>query len=92
MTWYLNFLAYCLRNRSVLAVVDWSQLAIDDVILVANRLPEIGNIIASTFNSLYNRGYDIPKWHVVGHSMGAHIAGCIGTYSNFTFLHITGTI
>ncbi|XP_011686541.1 PREDICTED: pancreatic triacylglycerol lipase-like [Wasmannia auropunctata] len=82
--------AYCWRNISVIALLDWSLLGKGDLMLVGNRTPKIGRIVASTFNSLNNKGYEMAKWHLVGHSMGAHIAGCVGTYSNFTFLHITG--
>ncbi|XP_012060773.1 PREDICTED: pancreatic triacylglycerol lipase-like [Atta cephalotes] len=81
---------YCSQNNSVIAILDWSKLTSCDLLLVSTQIDQIGQIIASTFNSLNDKGYEIAKWHLIGHSMGAHIVGCIGTYSNFTFSHITG--
>ncbi|KYN19579.1 PREDICTED: pancreatic triacylglycerol lipase-like [Trachymyrmex cornetzi] len=87
---YLNIIsAYCSQNNSVIAILDWSKLANGDLFLLSSQIEQIGQIIASTFNSLNDKGYEIAKWHLIGHSAGAHIAGCIGTYSNFTFSHIT---
>ncbi|KAG5320122.1 LIPH Lipase, partial [Pseudoatta argentina] len=83
-------LAYCSQNNSVIAILDWSNLINGDVILLATQVEQIGQITASTFNSLNDKGYEIAKWHLIGHSTGVHIAACIGTYSNFIFSHITG--
>ncbi|XP_011052769.1 PREDICTED: lipase member H-like [Acromyrmex echinatior] len=83
-------LAYCSQNNSVIAILDWSYLINRDLILLSTQIEQIAQITASTFNSLNDKGYEIAKWHLIGHSMGVHIAACIGTYSNFTFSHITG--
>ena len=90
---YFNSLAFCSQNNSVIAILDWSKLTKNyDILLASTKIDQIGEIIASTFNSLNDKGYEIAKWHLIGHSMGAHIVGCIGTYSNFTFSHITGML
>lgn len=82
--------AYCSRDTAVIAILDWSQLAMGNVTSVANGIPEISKIIASTYNTLKSKEYEISKWHIIGHSMGAHIAGCLAINVDFTFLHITG--
>ena len=72
-------------------MVDWTRLQPEEVDLaVTNWTPTIGSIVASTFNALKRKGYDVGAWHLIGHSMGAHIAGCIGKYTDFSWKHITG--
>ncbi|KAL6264029.1 hypothetical protein P5V15_004111 [Pogonomyrmex californicus] len=82
--------AYCSRNTSAIILLDWSRLARGDMLMVSNRIPEIGRIVASSFDILKRRGYELENWHLIGHSMGAHIVGCVGTYTYFNFSHITG--
>lgn len=88
-----NSLAYCSRNISTIALLDWTQLQPEKISLtVTNWTSAIGRIVASTFDTLKIKGYNVETWHLIGHSMGAHIAGCIGTYTNFSWLHITGML
>lgn len=83
--------AYCSRNISTIALLNWTQLQPKQISLtVTNWTSAIGRIAASTFDTLKIKGYNVETWHLIGHSMGAHIAGCIGTYTNFSWLHITG--
>ncbi|XP_072767821.1 lipase member H-B-like [Anoplolepis gracilipes] len=83
--------AYCSKNTSVVALFDWTQLQPEIVSLsVTNWTSTIGKIAAPTFGALKNKGYNVGTWHLVGHSMGVHIAGCIAKYTNFSWSHITG--
>ncbi|XP_029661687.1 lipase member H-B isoform X1 [Formica exsecta] len=83
--------AFCSQNTSAIALLDWTRVQPENISLdVTLWTPAIGKIAATTFYKLKSRGYNVEAWHLIGHSMGAHIAGCIATYTNLSWLHITG--
>ncbi|KAL6434223.1 hypothetical protein ACFW04_005976 [Cataglyphis niger] len=88
----LNFIsAFCSQNTSTFALLDWTRLQPEGLNISAIFLtPGFGKIAANTFDKLKSKGYNVETWHLIGFSMGAHIAGCIAKYTNFSWLHITG--
>ncbi|CAG5099570.1 Similar to Liph: Lipase member H (Rattus norvegicus), partial [Cotesia congregata] len=47
-------------------------------------------IIANTLDRLIKLGLDLDTFHLIGHSMGAQMAGFVGKYSKYTLPRITG--
>lgn len=39
---------------------------------------QLGNVLTTILLSAFRKGLDIEKFHVVGHSLGAQMAGVIG--------------
>ncbi|KAJ8943953.1 hypothetical protein NQ318_013534 [Aromia moschata] len=74
-----------------LIVVDWSPIAKMNYVTAKNAVPRIGRYVGSFIKSLTST-YNIPLWRVsmVGHSLGAHIAGAAGTALNAEIAQIVG--
>ncbi|XP_071054766.1 lipase member H-like [Onthophagus taurus] len=76
-----------LRKEDVnVFVVDWSKPAGGLYVLATFSVPKIGKIVGDYINQMITL-YQIPKsqFYLIGHSLGAHIAGCIG--ANVQGLH-----
>jgi pimeloyl-ACP methyl ester carboxylesterase len=58
--------------------VDWSLLARVEYTLAASRTVKIGERVADFIKILQSRGVGLDNVTIVGHSMGAHIAGFAG--------------
>ena len=71
-------------------MLDWSDLAFDNYIIVALRVKEIAKVVAQNLEKFALLGTEIRSLHIIGHSLGAHIGGFIGKYSKFPISRITG--
>ncbi|XP_076181199.1 phospholipase A1 [Ptiloglossa arizonensis] len=80
-----------LENRDVnVLLVDWSKIAIDlNYIYVASQVPTIGKAIAKCLEKLSEK-INLNTLHIIGHSLGAHIAGFIGRFLSVHLERITG--
>lgn len=75
-------------------LLDWSGLAFGDYARVASRVKQIAKVVAANIGKLDNNNNNNVEWssqlHVIGHSLGAQIAGFIGKYNVFQISRITG--
>ncbi|XP_058789935.1 lipase member H-B-like [Phymastichus coffea] len=82
--------AYLQRGSDNIIVLDWSSFAFGNYISVATRTKDIARYTSDTILDLVKAGMKNDSLHVVGHSLGAHIAGFMGQYLNFTISRVTG--
>ncbi|XP_076664504.1 phospholipase A1 isoform X2 [Andrena cerasifolii] len=82
--------AYLDKGDVNVILVDWGEIAIDiNYVYVASQVPVVGKAVAESLEKL-GEAIDLNTLHVIGHSLGAHIAGHIGRYMNITLSRITG--
>ncbi|KAF5304291.1 hypothetical protein FQR65_LT07983 [Abscondita terminalis] len=72
-------------------VVDWSAKATQNYFSSQAAVPKIGRILGNFIKSLIDY-YNLPveMFKLVGHSLGAHVAGCAGAVLNGTLDYIVG--
>ncbi|XP_043258013.1 pancreatic triacylglycerol lipase-like [Colletes gigas] len=70
--------------------VDWSPIAKNEYIWATRRVTMIGQYISSMINFLETQGMNVSTLTVVGHSLGAHIAGLAARNANGTVLYVVG--
>ncbi|XP_015108334.1 pancreatic triacylglycerol lipase isoform X2 [Diachasma alloeum] len=70
--------AYLKRGDHNIVAVDWSELAGGNYMQVISQVEEVGAYIAQGINGMLEDGISPSRIHVVGHSMGAHVAGTVG--------------
>lgn len=58
--------------------VDWSKGAKENYIMASGYMEKVGSFVANFVEWLISRGSHINDFHVIGHSLGAHIAGMTG--------------
>lgn len=73
-------------------LVDWSKIAGGiDYINIAKRTVDVGSCVARFLEFLVEKGADLDDFHLIGHSLGAHVAGFAGAaLRNGTVARITG--
>lgn len=71
-------------------VVDWSRLAALIYWSVVKYTTPVGEYIGGFLNTLDILGYDLTKIHLIGHSLGAHIAGIAASWVDSKVGRITG--
>ncbi|KZC03801.1 Venom phospholipase A1 [Dufourea novaeangliae] len=82
--------AYLDKGDVNVILVDWGEVAIDiNYLYVASQVTVIGKAVAESLKKLVEV-IDLNTLHVVGHSLGAHIAGHIGRFVSVTLSRITG--
>lgn len=74
-------LAYLATQDVNVVLVDWSSVA-DQLYLTARRaVVPVGEFLAQVLDWLVQTaGVSLDKVHIVGHSLGAHIAGTVGEH------------
>lgn len=73
--------------------MDWSVLCEFEYISAMNGVREAGQYLADFIKWLKNMGVSLDDIHLVGHSMGAHVAGVgAGRVKNGKVGRITGIV
>uniref|UniRef100_A0A1B6CJQ3 Lipase domain-containing protein n=1 Tax=Clastoptera arizonana TaxID=38151 RepID=A0A1B6CJQ3_9HEMI len=72
--------AYLQRGDHNIIVVDWGVLANKPAVQAAIYTNNVGQALAMMIDGLVSSGYDASLLHLIGHSMGAHVAGFVGNY------------
>ncbi|XP_017765759.1 PREDICTED: pancreatic triacylglycerol lipase-like [Eufriesea mexicana] len=73
--------AYLKNSDYNVVVMDWGQIAVGPYIWVSDRILIIGKFAAKMVSFLESQGLDENKLTIVGHSLGAHIAGFASYYA-----------
>lgn len=81
---------FSIRDFNMLTV-NWEELAENIFYLtVASQTKQVGQIVAEFIDELVDRGVNINKIHLIGHSLGAHVCGYAGRFFNGKIRRITG--
>ncbi|XP_039313434.1 pancreatic triacylglycerol lipase isoform X2 [Solenopsis invicta] len=81
--------AYLERNDHNIIGLDYRDIASDNYVKVAENIPHVGDVVASTLEEMVKSGFDMEKFHIVGHSMGGQVAGYIGRKIKYQIPRIT---
>ncbi|CAD1478768.1 unnamed protein product, partial [Heterotrigona itama] len=80
--------AYLDKGDVNVILLDWGDIAYHiNYVYVASQVAAIGKVVAESLNQLIEL-IDLDTLHVIGHSLGAHIAGNVGRFANIS--RITG--
>lgn len=92
--WLQNIKSSFLREFDVnVVIVDWNELAKNDIYpLAAFSTRYVGSRVAELVETFIHT-YSITgqNFHLIGHSLGAHVMGYAGMFANETIFRITGS-
>lgn len=85
------FLEFLLKEDCNFIAVDWEELAnnVNYYSSASNTLP-VGNLTGDFINFLIAQGVEVNQFHVIGFSLGAHVAGNAGAVLKGLIPRITG--
>lgn len=83
--------AYVEHVKSNVCGVDWSRLALTEYSLAANNTKIVAKYVIKFIETLQMNGLLLNQVILIGHSMGAHIAGIVGNQLNGEVAKIIGT-
>ncbi|XP_058796347.1 lipase member H-like [Phymastichus coffea] len=83
-------LAYAERGDHNVIATDWRRLAGQSYPSVAGSARLVGRALAGAVDEMVGKGLPPRTIHVVGHSMGAQVAGQLGRHASFQLSRITG--
>ncbi|XP_066507968.1 lipoprotein lipase-like [Hoplias malabaricus] len=78
------------EHNANVVVVDWLDRGSQHYHTSAENTRLVGQDVAKLINWLESIGYPLEKLHVLGYSLGAHVAGIAGNLSNNKVNRITG--
>ncbi|KMQ84535.1 pancreatic triacylglycerol lipase, partial [Lasius niger] len=67
--------AYVKNEDCNVIVVDWSKISYKPYIWASKRVGIIGQFVSTMIDFLEKQGMDLSKTILIGHSLGAHVAG-----------------
>jgi len=70
--------------------VDYGKLANDSYSVVARNAFHVADVLTMILDKMAKSGFDTEKLHIIGYSLGSHIAGYIGKKVSFQIPRITG--
>ncbi|KAK2575778.1 hypothetical protein KPH14_007163 [Odynerus spinipes] len=82
--------AYLKRNEHNVLAADYRKIAALLYHEVVMKAPDVGRVLAEVINKIVTLGINSETIHVIGHSMGAQVAGHVGRQTNFKLSRITG--
>ena len=72
-------------------IVDWSQFSVKvDYHVPASLTLNVGKRVAEMIDFLVSKGMNPNTLTIVGHSLGAHVAGLAGYYAKETVNYVVG--
>ena len=88
---YNSVLEFLAKEDCNFIAVDWEELAnnLNYYSSAANTQP-VGNLTGYFINFLIAQGTNVNNFHVIGFSLGAHVAGKAGALANGLIPRITG--
>lgn len=90
-----RFLLFFVRVYNIGKAIDWNELASNNFYFTpARQTRDVGKYIAEMIDFMCKeKGADIRKFHLIGHSLGAHTVGYAGMYTTSGRIpRITGTL
>lgn len=83
--------AYLAATDMNVFVVDWSSVAQQEYIQARNQVVQTGKVIGEMILDMLNNGLlSFSKISIIGHSLGAHVAGTTGKALKGQVDHIVG--
>ncbi|XP_029158481.1 pancreatic triacylglycerol lipase-like [Nylanderia fulva] len=82
--------ALCYNRTDNVVLLDWSKHSRNTYGRAFQNGEKVGSLFAKSIQLLVNSGLDVSKIYIVGHSLGAHIAGFAGKCNDFVIPRITG--
>ncbi|XP_043950793.1 lipase member H isoform X4 [Drosophila biarmipes] len=83
--------AYTAQGFENVLVADWGPVANLDYPTSRLAVKKVARVLAKLLEEFLQRhGINLEGVHIIGHSLGAHIAGLIGRYFNGTLGRVTG--
>ncbi|XP_037047943.1 endothelial lipase-like [Bradysia coprophila] len=70
--------AYKNTNAYNILLVDWRELAASSYPTAVLNMAKLSEELAKLILTATDQGYAITNWHVLGHSLGAHLSGIVG--------------
>ena len=86
----MNLAAYLDRNDHNIIAVDWSFVANLWYPIATLKVKSVGRVLATAIDEMIDEGLPLNSLHIIGHSMGAHVAGFIGRLTTSKLPRITG--
>ncbi|EZA47990.1 Lipase member H [Ooceraea biroi] len=92
LSWSWNELApLCYEDTDNVVLLDWSKYSMDIFYGLTFETAEgVGSLFAQSLQLLKDNEFNTSTIYIIGHSLGAHIAGLAGKCTNFTIPRITG--
>ncbi|XP_046639785.1 lipase member H-like isoform X2 [Daphnia pulicaria] len=81
---------FLIRENCNFIAVDWESFAATDYFSSAAKIRPIGVFTGDFLNFLIKQGLNVSQLHIIGFSLGAHIAGKAGFRVNVPVPRITG--
>lgn len=87
----LSIVEFLIKKDCNFIAVDWEELANNlNYYSSASNTQPVGLLTGDLINFLIAQGSDVNQFHVVGFSLGAHVAGKAGAVLNGRIPRITG--
>ncbi|KAI4504108.1 hypothetical protein M0802_000579 [Mischocyttarus mexicanus] len=82
--------AYLNHDDYNIIVIDWSRISVREYIWACTRVKMVGQYVATMIDFLEKEGMDLSTTTLIGHSLGAHVAGLAAYYAKNTVNYVVG--
>lgn len=90
LIFFLIFAAYLNNTQDNILALDYRDITQHLYPISVLAINKLGTIVANALNTLIDGDVNEKKIHLIGHSLGAHVAGKIGRKTKFKIPRITG--
>lgn len=87
---FLIFAAYLNNTQDNILALDYRDITQHLYPISVLAINQLSTIVANALNTLIDGDVNEKKIHLIGHSLGAHVAGKIGRKTKFKIPRITG--